>query len=54
MYIPIQLQKLGYTNLSALDPSPGMIEQCKNKNIYKRLICDSVREGHTTDVADGE
>jgi len=35
-----ELAELGFTNLDALDPSAGMLEKAKEKDIYKHFICD--------------
>ena len=37
--IGIELQKLGYSNLHALDISPEMLKEEKKRNIYKRFFC---------------
>ena len=36
--IGIELQKLGYSNLHALDISPEMLKEAKKRNIYKRFF----------------
>ncbi|XP_066266163.1 uncharacterized protein [Branchiostoma lanceolatum] len=37
-----QLQKIGFTNMDAVDCSQKMLDEAKAKNIYGRLICDFV------------
>ncbi|CAH3163170.1 unnamed protein product [Pocillopora meandrina] len=37
--IGVELKKLDYTNLCALDISPGMLNEAKKKNVYNELIC---------------
>ncbi|XP_019638227.1 PREDICTED: Williams-Beuren syndrome chromosomal region 27 protein-like isoform X1 [Branchiostoma belcheri] len=37
-----ELQKMGFTNMDAVDGSRGMLDLAERKNIYHRLICDFV------------
>ncbi|XP_066266157.1 methyltransferase-like protein 27 isoform X1 [Branchiostoma lanceolatum] len=37
-----ELQKIGFTNMDAVDCSQKMLDEAKAKNIYGRLICDFV------------
>lgn len=32
-----QLSVYGFKNIDGLDPSEGMLKQCKNKGVYKKL-----------------
>ena len=42
--IGVELHKLGYTDLHALDISQGMLNEAMKKNVYKNFICSSVSE----------
>ena len=37
--IGVELKKLDYTNLCALDISPGMLIEAKKKDVYNEFIC---------------
>ena len=36
--IGVELNKLGYTNLCALDISPEMLDEAKKKNVYTKFL----------------
>ena len=36
----LQMHKLGFTNIDALDPSPEMLECARAKNVYRNMIQD--------------
>lgn len=38
----LQLQKLGYSNMDALDASQGMLDIAAKKNIYKNTFCSLI------------
>merc|ERR1711976_21166 len=38
------LKKLGFTNIDALDPSPGMLEAAKPKGIYTKFFCEYISD----------
>ena len=40
----MKLVEAGFTNIDGLDPSEGMLEICRRKQIYTNLICDYVGE----------
>ena len=44
----IQLFDRGYKNLVALEPSQGMVEQAKKKNVYKEFIMELVGKEPTS------
>lgn len=51
----IELQKLGYSNLHALDISQEMLNEAKKKGIpYKRLICAALTEIEVAEIETGE
>lgn len=39
-----ELKKLGFTNIDALDPSPGMLEAAKPKGLYQKFICEYISD----------
>ena len=39
----LQLKKLGYTQVDALDFSPKMLDLAKSRDIYRHYICDTVQ-----------
>ena len=47
-----QLFDIGFKNLDAVDASAQMLEVAKNKDIYKRLICDYLGPNRL-DIEDG-
>ncbi len=36
----LQMQKLGYTNIDALEPSPEMLDRARARNVYINMIQD--------------
>lgn len=42
----IQLKSLGFKHIDALDPSQGMLDKAKEKNLYERYICDFITDKH--------
>ena len=46
-----QLAKLGFTNIDALDPSDGMLEEAQKKNVYKNFLCQYF--DINSDIAEG-
>ncbi|KAL4228392.1 Methyltransferase domain [Mactra antiquata] len=40
----VQLRKHGFKHIDALDPSQGMLDKAKEKNLYERYICDFITE----------
>ena len=49
--IGVELNKLGYTNLCALDISPEMLNEAKKKNVYKKFICSSLSDRPNPEIA---
>ena len=52
--IGIELQKLGYSNLHALDISPEMLREAKKRDIYKRCFCVALSDQQVTEIQTGE
>lgn len=52
--IGVQLQKLGYTTLHALDGSQEMLNEAKKKNIYKRFFCLLIDGQQISEISTGE
>ena len=52
--IGIELQKLGYSNLHALDISPEMLKEAKKRNIYKRFFCVGLSDQQISEIQTGE
>ena len=52
--IGIELQKLGYSNLQALDISPEMLKEAKKRNIYKRCFCVALSDQQIPEIQTGE
>ena len=52
--IGIELQKLGYSNLQALDISPEMLKEAKKRNIYKRFFCVALSDQQIPEIQTGE
>ena len=52
--IGIELQKLGYSNLHALDISPEMLKEAKKRNIYKRFFCVGLSDQLISEIQTGE
>ena len=49
-----EIYKLGFTNIDALDSSPGMLNEAKKKNIYKRFFCCPVDDQRIPEINTGE
>lgn len=52
--IGVELQKLGYTNLHALDISQEMLNEAKKKHVYKKLICAALNDHQIPEIETGE
>ncbi|KAM7434026.1 Methyltransferase domain [Porites harrisoni] len=52
--IGTELQKLGYSNLHALDISPEMLKEAKKRNIYKRFFCVGLSDQQISEIQTGE
>ena len=50
----VELFKLGYTNIDALDISQEMLNEAKKKNIYNMLICAPLTEQRISEIETGE
>lgn len=50
----IELNKLGYTNIDALDMSQEMLNEAKKKNVYKKIICAPLSEQPSPEIETGE
>ena len=50
----VELQKLGYTNLHALDISQEMLNEAKKKNFYKKIICAPLNDQRIPEIETGE
>ena len=50
----MELHKLGYTNLHALDNSQEMLNEAVKKNIYKRFFCVPINDQRITGISPGE
>ncbi|KAL9967995.1 hypothetical protein ACROYT_G026319 [Oculina patagonica] len=48
--VGVELQKLGYDNIDALDISHGMLNEAKKKNVYQKFICVSLSEQPTPGI----
>ena len=48
--IGVELHKLGYTDLHALDISQEMLNEAKKKNVYKRYICAALSDQRIPEV----
>ena len=52
--IGVELNKLGYTNLCALDISQEMLDIAKTKNVYTKFICSPLNDRPNPKIASGE
>lgn len=50
----VELNKLGYTNLCALDISQEMLDEAKKKKIYQKFICAPLNDQQSPEVKTGE
>ena len=48
----LQLHKLGYSNVDALDICSKMLEIAEQKKVYKKLICAGLEPENATGIAD--
>ena len=49
----LELNKLGYTYIDALDMSQEMINRAKNKKVYTKLICAAVNDQRMNGIGIG-
>ena len=52
--VGLELFKLGYANIDALDISQEMLNEAKKKNIYKKLICAPLTKQRISEIETGE
>ena len=52
--IGVELKKLGYTNLCALDISAEMLEEAKKKEVYTEFICTSLNGQPIPQIESGQ
>lgn len=38
----LQLTKIGFKIIDALDPSSGMLEKAREKGLYRKYICEAI------------
>lgn len=50
----VELHKLGYTHLCALDISPEMLNEARKKNVYQKFICAPLNSDQNPEVITGE
>ena len=50
----MELSKLGYTNIDALDISQEMLNEAKKTNVYTKLICAPLNDQRNPEIATGE
>ena len=50
----MELSKLGYTNIDALDISQEMLNEAKKTNVYTKLICAPLNEQRNPTIGTGE
>ena len=50
----MELCKLGYTNIDALDISQEMLDEAKKTNVYTKLICAPLNDQRNPQIATGE
>ena len=50
----MELDKLGYTDLHALDISQEMLTEAKKKNLYKNFICAPLSDQRIPEIETGE
>ena len=53
-FIGVELHKLGYTDVHALDISQEMLNEAKKKNVYKKFTCCSLTDQRIPEVETGE
>ena len=52
--VGVELHKFGFTTIDALDISPGMLNEAKKKNIYKKFICAALGDQRIPEVETGQ
>ena len=52
--IGVELKKLGYTNLCALDISAEMLREAKKKEVYTEFICTSLNGQSIPQIKSGQ
>ena len=52
--VGVELSKLGYTNLHALDISQEMLHEAKKKNVYKKVFCAALNDQRIPEIDTGE
>jgi len=52
--IGVELQKLGYTNLHALDISQEMLKEAEKKDVYKKFVCAALNDQRIPEIETGE
>lgn len=50
----LELNKLGYQNIDALDMSQEMLNRARNKNIYKKCICAAMTDQRINGIETAE
>ena len=50
----VELDKLGYTDLHALDISQEMLTEARKKNLYKNFICAPLSDQRIPEIETGE
>ena len=50
----VELNKLGYTTIDALDLSQAMLNEAMKKNVYKSFICAALTGQLTAEIKTGE
>ena len=50
----VELHKLGYANIDALDISQGMLNEAKKTNVYQNFICAPINDQRTPGVETDE
>lgn len=50
----VELHKLGYTHLCAVDISPEMLNEARKKNVYQKFICAPLNSDQNPEVNTGE
>ena len=52
--VGVELHKFGFTTIDALDISPGMLEEAKKKNVYRKFICAALSDQRILEIETGE
>ncbi|KAL9967477.1 hypothetical protein ACROYT_G025704 [Oculina patagonica] len=50
----LELSKLGYDNIDALDMSQEMLNEAKRKGVYKKFICAAITDQRIPDIETGQ